>query len=86
MAKYLSPEARKKRARRRNARKLAMYASLAVFVLVLSYGIVALIEAFTPDDEPQPELLQPTPAGDMQPNTEVEKDSYITITINHFIV
>lgn len=74
MAKYLSPEARKKRARRRKARKLAMYATLAVFVLVLSYGIVALIEAFSPDDEPQPELLQPTPAGDMQPNTEVEKD------------
>ena len=44
MAKYLSPEARKKRARRRKARKLAMYASLAVFVLVLSYGIVALID------------------------------------------
>lgn len=74
MAKYLSPEARKKRARRRKARKLAMYATFAVFVLVLSYGIVALIEAFSPDDEPQPELLQPTPAGDMQPNTEVEKD------------
>ena len=74
MAKYLSPEARKKRARRRKARKLAMYATLAVFVLVLSYGIVALIEAFSPDDEHQPELLQPTPAGDMQPNTEVEKD------------
>ena len=74
MAKYLSPEARKKRARRRKARKLAMYATLAVFVLVLSYGIVALIEAFSPDEEAPQELLQPTPVGDMQPNTEVEKD------------
>ena len=71
MAKYLSPEARKKRARRRKARKLAMYATLAVFVLVLSYGIVTVIEAFSPSEEDTPDLLQPTPAGDMQPNTDI---------------
>lgn len=74
MAKYLSPEARKKRSRRRKARKFAMYATLAVFVLVLSYAIVAVIEAFTPDQEEPQELLQPAPAGDMQPNTSLEND------------
>ncbi|MBR2028488.1 MAG: hypothetical protein IKA10_05845 [Oscillospiraceae bacterium] len=74
MAKYLSPEARKKRTRRRRARKLAMYASLAVFVLVLSYGIVALIEAFSPGEEPPQELLPTATPTDMKPNTDVQNE------------
>lgn len=93
MAKYLSPEARKKRARRRKARKLAMYATLAVFVLVLSYGIVALIEAFSPDEEAPQDLLQPTPAGEMQPNTSLDSEGEwstrvgpVQQTINDFAV
>ena len=91
MAKYLSPEARKKRARRRKARKLAMYATLAVFVLVLSYGIVTVIEAFSPSDEAPLDLLQPTPAGDMQPNTDLVSEGQwytrvgpVQQTINEF--
>lgn len=91
MAKYLSPEARKKRARRRKARKLAMYASLAVFVLLLSYGIVAVIEAFAPDAEDTPELLDPVVSTDMQPNTDVQSEGQwyshvgpVQQTINEF--
>ena len=72
MAKYLSPEARKKRARRRKARKMAMYATMAVFVLLLSAGIVAIIEAFTPEETKSPELMQTPPATQMQPNSDLE--------------
>ena len=94
MAKYLSPEARKRRARRRKARKLAMYASLAVFVLVLSYGIVAVIEAFTPGEEAPQELLTPQSTNAAQlPNTDLENEGQwftrigpVQQTINDFEV
>ena len=73
MAKYLSPDARKKRTRRRKARKLAMYASLAVFVLVLSYAIVAVIELFSSDEAGNTNLLD-NQNTTQQPNTSVEKE------------
>ena len=93
MAKYLSPEARARRARRRKARKLAMYATMAVFVLVLSYGIVAVIELFSPESEDTPELLNPVSDSQLQPNDSVESEGewYTRVgpvqqTINEFEV
>lgn len=93
MAKYLSPEARKKRKRRRQARRLAMYATLAVFVLVLSYGIVAVIEAFSPSEDSPLQLLQPVESGDLTPNSSLESDGEwskregpVQQTINEFEV
>ena len=70
-----------------------MYATLAVFVLVLSYGIVAVIEFFSTEVETTPELLDPVVSTDMQPNTSVESEGewYTRVgpvqqTINEFEV
>ena len=81
MAKYLSPEARKKRTRRRRIRRTAMFACLAAFVLVVSWGIVSLIEAFSPgEDSPQDLIISPSPAPltDLQPNTSLESEGVWT--------
>ncbi|MBR5306810.1 MAG: hypothetical protein IKU47_07800 [Oscillospiraceae bacterium] len=69
MAKYLSPEAKKKRTRRRRMRRSAMFCCLAAFVLVVSWGIVSLIEAFSPGEEvPQDLVVTPPPESGMQSN------------------
>lgn len=94
MAKYLSPEARKKRAQRRRIRRAAMFCCLAAFVLVVSWGIVSVIEFFSPDEGSEPELvITPTPATDLAPNTSLENEGLwsdhvgpVKQTINEFEV
>lgn len=97
MAKYLSPEAKKKRARRRRAKRLALMAFLAAFILLLSYGIVAVIEVFTPSesDGTQSESLiaENQPTTSLEPNSSLESDGQwgkdmgpVKQTINNFEV
>lgn len=73
MAKYLSPEARKKRAKRRKAKRMAMAAFLVSFVLVISYVIVVIIKAFSPGVETDPDLIIKN-SGILQPNTSLETE------------
>lgn len=92
MAKYLSPEARAKRNRRRKAQKFTIYAALVAFVLLTSYGIVTVIEFFSPDDEQSQNLLDPNASADTQmPNTDLaqegdwyEHEGPVQQTINEF--
>ncbi len=74
MARYLSPEAKKKRARRRKAKRFAMVAFLAAFILLVSAGIVAVIEVFTPDETEDPAIIENTPATQLSPNTSLESN------------
>ena len=71
MAKYLSPEAKQRRARRRRAKRLALAAFLVAFILLVSYGIVAVIEAFMPDSEGETSLLTPEQITDLESNTDI---------------
>lgn len=69
MAKYVSPDARARRQRKRRAQRLAVFAFLAAFVLVSSYGIVKVIEVFS-GKEKTPPLIDPsqtTQPDDTQP-------------------
>lgn len=70
MAKYVSPEAREKRKKQRRIRLIAMYTCMAAFVLVLTFGIVKVVEFFSRDDEKPPLLAN---SGIQQPNTDVDK-------------
>ena len=80
MARYISPEARAKRRKQQRARRMAMYATMAIFVLVVSFGIVKVIEFFTADKSTNPPLLRGD--GIQQPNTDIEKqgDDWDTFT------
>lgn len=50
-------------------RRSAMFCCLAAFVLVVSWGIVSLIEAFSPGEEvPQDLVVTPPPESSMQSN------------------
>ena len=91
MAKYLSPEAKQRRARRRRAKRLALAAFLVAFILLVSYGIVAVIEVFIPNEEEQTSLIDPTQQTDLAPNTELETEGNwsafigpVQQTINNF--
>lgn len=91
MARYLSPDAKKKRTRRRKAKRFALVAFLAAFILLVSAGIVAVIEVFTPDEPENLPLIESTPATDLTPNTSLETDvdwrgtvGPIQQTINNF--
>lgn len=74
MAKYLSPQAKKKRARRRRAKRLALAAFLVAFVLLVSYGIVAVIEVFSPAESSGESLITPEATDTLQPNTSLENN------------
>lgn len=74
MAKYLSPEAKQHRKRRRRAKRLALAAFLVAFILLISYGIVAVIEIFTPESEGSENLIDPTTQTDLEPNTSLETE------------
>ncbi|MBQ5783130.1 MAG: hypothetical protein IIV99_07095 [Oscillospiraceae bacterium] len=98
MAKYLSPEAKKKRARRRRAKRLALMAFLASSILLFSYGIVAVIEAISPQhqtSQPNADSLisESQPTTDLEPNSSLESDGKwskdmgpVQQTINNFEV
>lgn len=88
MAKYISPDAKVKKQRRKRAKRLAMFMFLAAFVLVSAYGIVLIAERFETTD---PDLPLIDPVETMAPNTDLEKqgdwDTYqgpIAQTINNF--
>ena len=74
MAKYLSPEAKKKRARRRRARRTAMFCCLAAFVLVVSWGIVSVIEMLSPAEEGPQNLIEVTPSTVLPGNDSLVTD------------
>ena len=74
MAKYLSPEAKQRRARRRRAKRLALAAFLVAFILLVSYGIVAVIEVFMPDNEGETSLIAPNQQTDLATNSDLEKE------------
>ncbi len=56
MAKYVAPDGKYKRRKQQKARKMAMYSTIAVFILVVSFGIVKVIELFTGTEEDIPLL------------------------------
>ena len=57
MAKYKAPmDARARRRNQQKARYMAMYATIALFILVVSFGIVKVIEFFTREEENIPLL------------------------------
>ena len=66
----MAPEARERRRKQQKARRLAMYSTMVVFVLVVSFGIVKVIEMFSADEGEVPLLDGSTL---QQPNTDVEK-------------
>lgn len=57
MAKYKAPEdARSRRRKQQKARYMAMYASIVLFILVISFVIVKVIELFSHEEEKIPLL------------------------------
>ncbi len=56
MPKYIANEAKYKRRKQQKARKLAMYSTIVLSVLVISFGIVKVIELFSRDEEKIPML------------------------------
>ena len=50
MAKYVAPGNRAKRRKQQKARKMAMYSTIVIFILVISFGIVKVIEFFQKDE------------------------------------
>ncbi|MDD6187540.1 MAG: GDSL-type esterase/lipase family protein [Oscillospiraceae bacterium] len=89
--KYVSQDERAKRIRAKRKKRNTAIACCAVFVLVLSFGIVKVIEHFSKPEEDIPILSQD---GALVPNTEVDKiaseyDSYegpVRDTVNLEIV
>ena len=77
MAKYVADSNKAKRRKQRRAKRYAMLATMAIFVLVLSFGIVKVIEHFSTDGKDVP-MLNP----EQQPNTDVDKqaEDYDTFT------
>ncbi len=91
MAKYLSPEAKLKRAKKRKAKRMAISAFLVALVLTVSYVIVQIINMFTPSAKPDPDLI--IKDGILEPNTSLETEGEwqgfvgpIKKTINEFEV
>ncbi len=58
MAKYVDNQARARARKRKQqkARRMAMYSSIVLFILVVSFGITSVIKIFSRDDE-KPSLL-----------------------------
>ena len=61
MAKYVDRQARARMQKRKQkkARQMAGYASVVLFILVISFGITSVIKMFSADDEKQPLLENP---------------------------
>lgn len=68
MSKYITPDARAKRAKQRRAKRLVMFACAAIFILTASWGIVKVVETFS-TKQPDPDLLAPDAQA---PNTSLE--------------
>lgn len=65
MAKYVAPDGKYKRKKQQKAKRMAMYATMAVFVLLVSFGIVKVIELFSREEEKIP-LLDNTDKQEQQ--------------------
>lgn len=79
MAKYVDQQARNRARRRKQqkARRMAMYSSIVLFVLVISFVITRTIKFFTKEEENQPLLNNPDNV-----QTEVtENPSAVTYTM-----
>ncbi len=59
MAKYVSPETRRRKKKEQQIRKMAMYASMVVFVLLVSFVIVKVINGFSKKEQPEEVLINP---------------------------
>ena len=61
MAKYVDQQARARAQRRKQnkARRMAMYSTVVLFILVVSFGITTLIRMFTTEDEKHSLLENP---------------------------
>ncbi|MEG2191803.1 MAG: GDSL-type esterase/lipase family protein [Oscillospiraceae bacterium] len=67
MAKYVASDAKSKRKKQQNSRKILMYSCMAIFVLVASLGIVKVVEFFGS----QGEKTMSSYKGTQKPNTDV---------------
>ena len=59
MARYVSPETRRRKKKEQQIRKMAMYASMVVFVLLVSFVIVKVINGFSKKEKPEEVLINP---------------------------
>ncbi len=59
MARYVSPETRRRKKKEQQIRKMAMYASMVVFVLLVSFVIVKVINGFSKKEQPEEVLINP---------------------------
>ena len=76
MAKYVDQQARARAQRRKQnkARRMAMGASVVLFILVVSFGITSVIQMFSREDKKQsllenPDMQQENITGDFSPVT-----------------
>ena len=76
MAKYVDQQARARAQRRKQnkARRMAMGASVVLFILVVSFGITSVIQMFSREDKKQsllenPDMQQENVTGDFSPIT-----------------
>ncbi len=76
MAKYVSPETRRRRKKEQQMRKMAMYASMAAFVLLLSFAIVKVIKHFTKTEDPE-SLLAPSAAQQTDADETVPDPGFV---------
>ena len=73
MSRYKAPAgSRYDRRKQQKNRRMAMYSTIALFVLVLSFGIVKVIELFTADEEEIP-LLDNTQKQEQQVKKKEKK-------------
>ena len=59
MARYESTETRRRKKKEQQIRKMAMYASMVVFVLLVSFVIVKVINGFSKKEKPEEVLINP---------------------------
>ena len=73
MAKYVDNRARARRQKRKQqkARRMAMYSSIVLFILVVSFGITSVIKMFSIDDEKPPLLENPGTQQEQASDTPV---------------
>ncbi len=75
MAKYVAPDGRYKRRKQQKARRMAMYSTIVLSILVVSFGIVKVIELFAKDEEDIP-LLDDTQQSEQQPVTNIPQNTF----------
>ena len=79
MAKYVAPGSRAKRRKQQRARKMAMYSTIVIFILVISFAIVKVIELFQKDENDIPIL--DNSGSDITENIIVDNGLFIGPTL-----